>query len=127
MCGIAIVGVGIFVTVDFSQVPLGSFSNDKVLVQGGGIAVTVIGVFTILEAALGLVGGCRESKCILTLFFSTMFIVFLVVIATAVIILVKQDWVQDVIKDEMNSEVTNNITTGVLDWSHNRVRETFIS
>ncbi|KAM9454996.1 tetraspanin 34a [Clarias gariepinus] len=102
LAGAAILGVGIWVTVDSSSM-LGMLSQIKdappELAQLANVGYLLIGIGSIL-AIMGFLGCCgaiTENKCMLLTFFIIVLIIFIAEVAGAIIVLVFQPLVREVL------------------------------
>uniref|UniRef100_A0A8B9TUK3 Tetraspanin n=1 Tax=Anas platyrhynchos TaxID=8839 RepID=A0A8B9TUK3_ANAPL len=88
--GGALLGVGIWVTVDgqsFVKI-FGGISSTVLQVVNVGYFLIVIGAILLIIGFLGCYGAQKESKCLLMMFFSVVLIIFIAEIAAAVVVLV---------------------------------------
>ncbi|KAI6063982.1 Tetraspanin-1 [Aix galericulata] len=88
--GGALLGVGIWVTVDgqsFVKI-FGGISSTVLQVVNVGYFLIVIGAILLIIGFLGCYGAQKESKCLLMMFFSVVLIIFIAEVAAAVVVLV---------------------------------------
>nr|XP_047915155.1 tetraspanin-1 isoform X1 [Anser cygnoides] len=88
--GGALLGVGIWVTVDgqsFLKI-FGTLSSSVLQVVNVSYFLIVIGAILVIIGFLGCYGAQKESKCLLMMFFSVVLIIFIAEIAAAVVVLV---------------------------------------
>ncbi|XP_010580740.1 tetraspanin-1 [Haliaeetus albicilla] len=88
--GGALLGVGIWVTVDgksFLDI-FGTLSSSVLQVVNVSYFLIVIGSILLVIGFLGCCGAQKESKCLLMMFFSVVLIIFIAEIAAAVVALV---------------------------------------
>ncbi|XP_032047708.1 tetraspanin-1 [Aythya fuligula] len=88
--GGALLGVGIWVTVDgqsFVKI-FGGISSTVLQVVNIGYFLIVIGAILLIIGFLGCYGAQKESKCLLMMFFSVVLIIFIAEVAAAVVVLV---------------------------------------
>lgn len=88
--GGALLGVGIWVTVDgqsFVEI-FGGISSTVLQVVNVGYFLIVIGAILLIIGFLGCYGAQKESKCLLMMFFSVVLIIFIAEVAAAVVVLV---------------------------------------
>ncbi|NXK55147.1 TSN1 protein, partial [Chauna torquata] len=88
--GGALLGVGIWVTVDgqsFLDI-FGALSSSVLQVVNVSYFLIVIGAILLVIGFLGCCGAQKESKCLLMMFFSVVLIIFIAEIAAAVVALV---------------------------------------
>ncbi|XP_063066767.1 tetraspanin-1-like [Engraulis encrasicolus] len=102
--GAAILGVGIWVTVDAASLldflehiedappELAQLGSDEYLLIGLGSVLTFIGF-------LGCCGAIRESRCMLLTFFIVILLIFIAELAGAVVLLVFQPVVEKLLED----------------------------
>ncbi|KAM9186902.1 tetraspanin-1 [Mergus octosetaceus] len=87
--GGALLGVGIWVTVDgqsFVKI-FGGISSTVLQVVNVGYFLIVIGAILLIIGFLGCYGAQKESKCLLMMFFSVVLIIFIAEVAAAVVVL----------------------------------------
>ncbi|NXI99981.1 TSN1 protein, partial [Psophia crepitans] len=88
--GGALLGVGIWVTVDeksFLDI-FGALSSSVLQVVNVSYFLIVIGSILLVIGFLGCYGAQKESKCLLIMFFSVLLIIFIAEVAAAVVALV---------------------------------------
>lgn len=88
--GAALLGIGIWVTVDsksFLDI-FGAISASVLQFVHVGYLLIAIGVILFLLGFLGCCGAQKESKCLLIMFFSIILIIFIIEVAGAVVALV---------------------------------------
>ncbi|XP_009672505.1 tetraspanin-1 [Struthio camelus] len=88
--GAALLGVGIWVTVDgksFFDV-FGALSTSVLQVVNVSYFLIVIGAILLVIGFLGCYGAQKESKCLLMIFFTVVLIIFIAEVAAAVVTLV---------------------------------------
>ncbi|NXC21176.1 TSN1 protein, partial [Corythaeola cristata] len=88
--GGALLGVGIWVTVDnqsFVDI-FGALSSSVLQVVNVGYFLIVIGAILVVIGFLGCCGAQKDSKCLLITFFSVVLIIFIAEVAAAVVALV---------------------------------------
>ncbi|NXI72893.1 TSN1 protein, partial [Anseranas semipalmata] len=88
--GGALLGVGIWVTVDgqsFVKI-FGTLSSSVLQVVNVSYFLIVVGSILLVIGFLGCYGAQKESKCLLMMFFSVVLIIFIAEIAAAVVVLV---------------------------------------
>uniref|UniRef100_A0A7M4FLP5 Tetraspanin n=1 Tax=Crocodylus porosus TaxID=8502 RepID=A0A7M4FLP5_CROPO len=88
--GAALLGVGIWVSVDGSSFMkiFGSVSSSVLQFVNVGYFIIAIGAVLLVLGFLGCCGAQKESKCLLMTFFSIVLIIFIAEIAGAVVALV---------------------------------------
>ncbi|KAM6124325.1 tetraspanin-1 [Pterocles gutturalis] len=88
--GAALLGVGIWVTVDaksFLEI-FGTLSSSVLQVLNVSYVLIVIGAILLVLGFLGCYGAMRDSKCLLMMFFTVVLIILIAEIAVAVVALV---------------------------------------
>ena len=124
LVGCALLGVGIWFLVDSQQflqfADNTTIASSQTLVLGLGIGAVVVGGIIMITGFLGCCGAVRESACMLTLFFCILILIFGAMISLGVIAIVHQDWIKQFIKEIMNYEVKDNISDGLLKYSHDK-------
>ncbi|XP_067655675.1 CD9 antigen-like isoform X1 [Haliotis asinina] len=103
--GLGIVGFGIWIRVDPDA---GKYINESVdfnaLLTASSIFIGT-GCFILFVGVVGICGTIRRSQCLLVVFFIGLFIIFLVLLATGVIVLIQMDNVKDAFGDYLQSKV----------------------
>ncbi|XP_038140795.1 tetraspanin-1-like [Cyprinodon tularosa] len=113
LCGIAGLGVGIWVVLD-SDTLLGLLESventpTKVFqVVTVGYVLVGVGTFLLIVGFLGCCGAVKESRCMLLTFFSIMLIIFFVGVAGAIVLFVFTDVV-----DELFEELEDDVKTAI--------------
>ncbi|XP_060755516.1 tetraspanin 34a [Neoarius graeffei] len=113
LAGAAILGVGIWVTVDSSSM-LGVLSYIKdappQLAQLANVGYLLIAVGSILGVMgfLGCCGAITENKCMLLTFFIIVLIIFIAEVAGAIVVLVFKPLAKDIL-EKLNNEFVQNI------------------
>ncbi|XP_044540503.1 tetraspanin-1, partial [Gracilinanus agilis] len=90
LCGAALLGVGIWVSVDgpsFLKI-FGPVSASAMQFVNVGYFLIAAGCALLVLGFLGCYGAQKESKCLLLMFFSILLIIFIAEIAAAVVALV---------------------------------------
>ncbi|XP_049731913.1 tetraspanin-1 [Elephas maximus indicus] len=90
LCGVALLAVGIWVSVDgpsFLKI-FGSTSSTAMQFVNVGYFLIAAGAVLLVLGFLGCYGAHRESKCALMMFFSILLIIFIAEVAAAVVALV---------------------------------------
>ncbi|XP_017312675.1 tetraspanin 34a [Ictalurus punctatus] len=115
LAGAAILGVGIWVTVDSSSI-LGVLSHIKdappELAQLANVGYLLIAVGSIL-AIMGFLGCCgaiTENKCMLLTFFIIVLIIFIAEVAGAIVVLVFKPLAEDILV-KLNENFVKTIQT----------------
>nr|AAY53598.1 tetraspanin family protein [Branchiostoma belcheri tsingtauense] len=85
LAGAGMVGVGIYVMVAYGVSNVFQLLNlSELLLRGGGIALIVVGVITMIVGFLGCCGAIKENRCMLGAFFTLLLILLLVEIGVAI-------------------------------------------
>ncbi|XP_041064677.1 tetraspanin-1 [Carcharodon carcharias] len=100
LAGGALLGVGIWVSVDGSSFVrvIGSVSSQAMQFVNIGYFCIAIGAVLVLLGFLGCCGAQKESKCLLILFFTIVLIIFIAEIAAAVVALVYSSFAESVLR-----------------------------
>ncbi|XP_005809121.1 tetraspanin-1-like [Xiphophorus maculatus] len=113
LAGAAILGVGIWVTVDSDSL-LGlvdkvvELPEDVFQLNYVGYVLIGVGAVLLIIGFLGCCGAIKESKCMLLTFFSLVLIIFIIEVAGGVVLFVFNDEV-DQIFDSIENEVRTDI------------------
>ncbi|XP_071099336.1 CD9 antigen-like [Haliotis cracherodii] len=103
--GLGIVGFGIWIRVDPDA---GKYINESVdfdaLQTASGIFIG-IGCVILLVGVVGVCGTIRQSQCLLVVFFISLFIIFVILLATGVVVLTQMDNVKDAFGNYLQSKV----------------------
>ncbi|KAI8494309.1 cell surface receptor signaling pathway [Branchiostoma belcheri] len=85
LAGAGLVGVGIYVMVAYGVSNVFQLLNlSELLVRGGGIALIVVGVITMIVGFLGCCGAIKENRCMLGAFFTLLLILLIAEIGVAI-------------------------------------------
>ncbi|KAB5523511.1 hypothetical protein PHYPO_G00153370 [Pangasianodon hypophthalmus] len=101
LAGAAILGVGIWVTVDSSSL-LGVLSNidgapsELAQLANVGYLLIVVGSILAIMGFLGCCGAITENKCMLLIFFIIVLIIFIAEVAGAIVVLVFKPLAKDI-------------------------------
>uniref|UniRef100_V9KIX5 Tetraspanin n=1 Tax=Callorhinchus milii TaxID=7868 RepID=V9KIX5_CALMI len=98
--GGALLGVGIWVTVDGSSFVkvIGQVSSQAMQFVNVGYFCIAIGAVLVLIGFLGCCGAQKESRCLLIMFFAIVLIIFIAEIAAAVVALVYSSFAESLLK-----------------------------
>ncbi|CAN9512786.1 unnamed protein product [Ophioblennius macclurei] len=125
MCGVAVLGFGIFMTIKFklaALTPSLDFFSIANMLLISGIVITCV-------SFLGFLGALKENRCLLLTFFLLLFILMLVELAAACLLLVYDKEIaksaeKDLEEGLKNAKLPSNTTTGLMsDWD--LVQQTF--
>ncbi|GCC25490.1 hypothetical protein chiPu_0003900 [Chiloscyllium punctatum] len=100
LAGAALLGVGIWVSVDGSSFVrvIGPVSSQAMQFVNIGYFCIAIGAVLVLLGFLGCCGAQKESKCLLILFFAIVLIIFIAEIAAAVVALVYSSFAESLLR-----------------------------
>ncbi|XP_067846270.1 tetraspanin-1 isoform X2 [Heptranchias perlo] len=100
LAGGALLGVGIWVSVDGSSFikVIGPVSSQAMQFVNIGYFCIAIGAVLVLLGFLGCCGAQKESKCLLIMFFAIVLIIFIAEIAAAVVALVYSSFAESLLR-----------------------------
>ncbi|XP_078417192.1 tetraspanin-1 [Cetorhinus maximus] len=100
LAGGALLGVGIWVSVDGSSFVrvIGPVSSQAMQFVNIGYFCIAVGAVLVLLGFLGCCGAQKESKCLLILFFTIVLIIFIAEIAAAVVALVYSSFAESLLR-----------------------------
>ncbi|XP_029960590.1 leukocyte surface antigen CD53-like [Salarias fasciatus] len=91
ICGVAVLGFGIFITVKFKMTAL--MPNVSVFTIANMLLIS--GIVITCVAFLGFLGALKENRCLLLTFFLLLFLLMLVELAAACLLLVREKEITD--------------------------------
>ncbi|XP_043970834.1 tetraspanin 34 [Gambusia affinis] len=113
LAGAAILGVGIWVTVDSNSLlslanKVVSLPEDIFQLNYVGYVLIGVGAVLLIIGFLGCCGAVKESRCMLLTFFSLVLIIFIIEVAGGVVLFVfnnEVDQIFDTIEDEVRANI----------------------
>nr|XP_019949408.1 PREDICTED: leukocyte surface antigen CD53-like [Paralichthys olivaceus] len=118
MCGVAVLGFGIFMMVSFRMaalLPSLASLNMANLLLISGIVITCV-------SFLGFLGALKENRCLLLMYFLLLFLLMLVELTAACVLLFFEGQIAAMIKEDLNKslkdskEGTRNSTDVLNEW-----------
>ncbi|KYO37491.1 CD63 antigen [Alligator mississippiensis] len=103
VCGIALVGLGIYVQVMLNK----SLTMHNLSASGPAIVIIAVGVVIFFISFFGCCGAWKESYCMVTTFAVLLTLIFLVEIAAAIAGYVFKDKLRKTLEDELWREMHN--------------------
>lgn len=116
--GLLFIGIEVFLTYN----NIGQLSSATYTLVPA-IIIIAIGVFMFLLGLIGCIGGCKESKCLLALFFTVLLVILMGEVAAGFLGFAYRGLVENAVKDGMNKALTNYTEDATLKHEVDYVQE----
>ncbi|XP_068123752.1 CD63 antigen [Hyperolius riggenbachi] len=121
ICGVALIGLGIYVQVYLNK----SLAIKSASASGAPIVLIVVGVVIFFISFFGCCGAAKENYCMVTTFAVLLVFIFLIEIAAAISGYVFRNQFQTVYRDSFNSSMANYTHSNTAKEEIDGIQQTF--